>query len=39
MIIKDIFKRLDNYRTEFDGESLYEISKCLLTELIIYFNK
>lgn len=37
--IIDIFKRLDNYRKEFDGESLYEISKCLLTELIIYFNK
>ena len=37
--IADIFERLDNCRKEFDGETLYEISKCLLTELIIYFNK
>ena len=35
----EIFNRFDIYRQTFDGEDLYEVSRGLLTELIIYFNK
>lgn len=34
-----LFDRFDTYRKTFDGEDLYEVSKGLITELIIYFNK
>ncbi len=35
----ELFDRFDLYRETFDGEDLYEVSKGLITEIIIYFNK
>ena len=35
----ELFNRFDIYRQTFDSEDLYEVSRGLITELIIYFNK
>ena len=35
----ELFDRFDTYRKTFDDEDLYEVSKGLIKELIIYFNK
>ncbi len=37
--LMDLFNRFDIYRQTFDGQDLYEVSKGLITEIIIYFNK
>ena len=37
--LMELFNRFDIYRQTFDSEDLYEVSRGLITELIIYFNK